>query len=331
MNTSNKTQAKIHIIGGAGFVGTRLSRVLDEQGVSYRVFDKTLTGDGFCDVTNPETLSAMPSAEVVINLAAEHRDDVSPRSLYDEVNVEGARNVCKYCRHEDIETIVFTSSVAVYGFAPEGTDETGGFNPFNDYGRTKMEAEAVYREWLAEKPANRSLVIVRPTVIFGEQNRGNVYNLLRQIAAGRFIMFGAGTNRKSMAYVQNIAEFLAFSAQFRPGEHLYNYVDKPDVDMNTLVAHCRSVLFGKSGVGLRLPGWLGVLVGYGFDMLATITHSKLPVSSIRVKKFMGTTAFTTSISETGFSPSCSLAEGIERTLRHEFLEDHSGHKLFYSE
>ena len=55
---------------------------------------------------------------------------------------------------------------------------------------------------------------------------GALLNLLRQIASGRFIMFGPGTNRKSMAYVQNIPEFLAFSAKFGPGEHVYNYVDQ---------------------------------------------------------------------------------------------------------
>lgn len=42
------------------------------------------------------------------------------------------------------------------------------------------------------------LTIIRPTVIFGEQNHGNVYNLLRQIAGGKFPMIGKGTNRKSM-------------------------------------------------------------------------------------------------------------------------------------
>lgn len=73
--------------------------------------------------------------------------------------------------------------------------------------------EAGYRAWLTEDPVNRSLVIVRPTVIFGEQNRGDVYNLLRQIATGRFIIFGSGANRKSMASVQSIAEFLALSIQ----------------------------------------------------------------------------------------------------------------------
>ena len=188
----------IHIIGGAGFVGTRLARVLSEQGTAFKIFDKALDGDAYCDVTKRDSLAALPTAEIVINLAAEHRDDVTPRSSYDDVNVEGARNVCDYCRHNNTRKIIFTSSVAVYGFAPEGTDERGAFNPFNDYGRTKMEAEAIYREWLAEDPENRSLIIIRPTVIFGEQNRGNVYNLPHQITSGRFVMFGLGTKIRLM-------------------------------------------------------------------------------------------------------------------------------------
>jgi thioester reductase-like protein len=56
-----------------------------------------------------------------------------------------------------------------------GPDETGAINYFNDYGRTKWLTEEKYRAWLASDPEN-SLTIIRPTVIFGEQNRGNVYN-----------------------------------------------------------------------------------------------------------------------------------------------------------
>lgn len=40
--------------------------------------------------------------------------------------------------------------------------------------------------------------IIRPTEIFGERNRGNVYNLLKQIAGGKFLMVGKGDNVKSM-------------------------------------------------------------------------------------------------------------------------------------
>ncbi len=85
-------------------------------------------------------------------------------------------------------------------------------------------------------------MIVRPTVVFGEQNRGNVYNLLRQIASGKFMMIGDGTNRKSMAYVENVAAFLEYSLGFENGVHIYNYIDKPDFDMNTLVSKVNKAL-----------------------------------------------------------------------------------------
>ena len=320
----------IALIGGAGFVGTRLSSVLDGSNKDYKIFDKALSGENYVDITKPETFESLPQLDVVINLAAEHRDDVTPKSLYDLVNVEGSANVCNFCRERGINTIVFTSSVAVYGFAPEGTDETGEINYFNDYGRTKYLAENVYRDWYEEDPENRNLVIVRPTVIFGEANRGNVYNLLKQIASGKFLMFGNGKNRKSMAYVQNVAEFLNFSTSLK-GYKLYNYIDKPDLDMNTLVSTVRETLFNKSGVGLRLPASLGKLAGYCFDIMAFLLRKKLPISSIRVKKFMGTTAFNTSVRDSGFQPSVSLEKGLKQALKYEFIEDNSANRTFLTE
>ena len=318
------------VIGGAGFVGTRLAEILERENVDFQILDKKLEGAQYVDITKPETLIALKSASMVINLAAEHRDDVMPKSLYDDVNVGGSRNICDYCRASNINTIIFTSSVAVYGFAPEGTDESGTINYFNDYGRTKHLAECVYRDWYEEDPENRNLVIVRPTVIFGEGNRGNVYNLLKQIASGKFLMFGNGKNRKSMAYVQNIAEFLNFSTALK-GYCLYNYIDKPDLDMNTLITTVRSTLFNKENIGLRFPAFLGHLAGYGFDLLALLLRRNLPISSIRVKKFMGTTAFNTSVGKSGFTPQVTLEEGLRRTLKYEFLENNADKQTFLTE
>lgn len=59
-------------------------------------------------------------------------------NLYDEVNVQGSENVCKSCTKLGIRKIILTLGVAVYGFAPIGTDENGTINYFNDYGRTKF-------------------------------------------------------------------------------------------------------------------------------------------------------------------------------------------------
>ena len=323
------------IIGSSGFLGSKLSFKINKKGVNFEKFDiKPINEINDClklNIEDQNSLDQLEGFDMIINLAAVHRDDIRPLSRYDDVNVQGSVNVCEAARKHGINKIIFTSSVAIYGFAPADTDESGEPNYFNDYGRTKYLAEQVYKEWQAEDPENRTLVIVRPTVIFGEGNRGNVYNLLKQIASRRFVMFGNGKNRKSMAYVENVAAFLEYSLSFKPGLHIYNYIDKPDFDMNTLVSKARKTLFGKNNVGLRLPAFLGMAIGYFADVVAKLTGKTLPVSSIRVKKFMGTTQFASSVSETGFMPPVSLEEGLIRTLRYEFLEDNLDKKTFETE
>jgi len=325
----------ITIIGGSGFVGTRLTTRLLAAGYSVKIADKNDSRKYshlrvFADVREPETLEkTLAESDVVINLAAEHRDDVTPKTLYDDVNVTGAENVCNVCTKLGIKKIIFTSSVAVYGFAPLGTDETGKINYFNDYGRTKWFAEEKYRQWLISNSDN-SLTIIRPTVIFGEQNRGNVYNLLRQIVSGKFPMIGKGTNVKSMAYVENVVAFIEYSLNNGSGEHLFNYIDKPDFDMNTLVTEVNRIL-GKSVKLFHWPYWIGYFGGLCFDVLAFILRKKLPISFIRVKKFCSNTMFEqNNIKNTNFKAPVSLNEGLINTIKYEFINKIED-QLFYTE
>ena len=73
---------------GAGFVGTRLASVLTDAKIPFAILDKVLKEDQYIDITDPETFRSLPHFDAVINLAAEHRDDVSPNLLYDLVNIE---------------------------------------------------------------------------------------------------------------------------------------------------------------------------------------------------------------------------------------------------
>ena len=324
------------IFGGSGFIGTRLSSRLVKSQKSFEIVDKVASGFFpervlLADLRYPLTLSFHVKPTALINLAAEHRDDVRPLSLYDEVNIDGARNVCNLARSEGVNKIIFTSSVAVYGFAPLGTNESGKISPFNDYGRTKWEAEQIYKDWQAEDPENRTLVIVRPTVVFGERNRGNVFNLLRQIASGKFLMVGDGLNRKSMAYVENVAAFIEYSLHFEPGLHIYNYIDKPDFTMNELIVHVNKLLGKSSDIKIRIPYWIGLNIGKVFDIIAFLTRKKFAISSIRVKKFCANSVYESAIDKTGFVAPIPLMEAIEETVRYEFLEDHQSEQVFYTE
>lgn len=328
----------INIIGGSGFIGSRLTkRLTQRENNKVRIIDKVIS-KSFPDITSigdvrnaSQLRDVVWDQSIIINLAAEHRDDVRPLSLYDEVNVGGAKNICTIAREMNVSTIVFTSTVAVYGFAPIGTDESGKIAPFNDYGRTKYEAEEIFKDWQAEAPDERTLVILRPTVVFGEQNRGNVYNLLRQIVSGKFVMVGNGENRKSMAYVENIAAFIEYSMTFKPGVHIYNFIDKPDFTMNQLVGSVRRMLGKSEYIGLRLPFAAGYVIGKGFDLVAAMTGKRFAISSIRVKKFCANSVYNTAIDETGFFSPVPLAQALEKTIRHEFIEKHDDEPLYFSE
>lgn len=325
----------IGIIGGAGFLGSYLAKVLRSKGIDHHIFDissddSRLNQTKF-DIETCGMHTNLHGIDTIINLAAVHRDDIKPLSKYSDVNVLGAKNICLAATKNNINTIIFTSSVAIYGFASPNTGEDGKPNYFNEYGKTKYLAEKVYRDWQAEDPQRRSLVIVRPTVIFGPGNRGNVYNLLSQIASKRFAMFGNGKNIKSMAYVENVAHFLLHTIALSPGVHIYNYVDKPDLSMNELVIIARRTLFNKPKVGFRMPAFLGVLIGKIFDFIAWLTGKPLSISSIRVKKFLATTQFSSAVSELGFVAPFSLSEGLEETLKYEFIEDNKDKQTYYTE
>ena len=203
---------KTLVIGGSGFVGSFLLKELDssltlnfdknnspffpEITIMGNILDKDKLNESFNDIGK------------VVLLAAEHRDDVYPTQLYYDVNVKGTKNVLEIMDKFGVNDLIFTSSVAVFGLNKNNPDENFPVDPFNHYGKSKLKAENIIRDWYNKKPTKRSVTIIRPTVIFGERNRGNVFNLLNQISSGKFLMIGKGNNKKSMAYVRNIVSFI---------------------------------------------------------------------------------------------------------------------------
>ena len=327
----------ITVIGGSGFIGSSFCRILSEANISFEIVDlkKSLLfpeKTKIADIRNKTSLSSAISGDTIVHLAAVHRDDVRDKSEYYSTNVEGTRNICRVAELLNIDKIVFTSSVAVYGFAAPNTDESGVINPFNDYGKSKFQGEEVLRVWYQTNPESRALSIIRPTVAFGEGNRGNVYNLMKHIWSGKFLMIGSGNNRKSMAYVGNVAAFIRHMCRSDQGYGLFNYVDTPDYDMNGLIDLLRRNILGKAGVGPRLPTLVGLAVGACADLATRLFNLKLPISVIRVRKFTATTSFSSAVDQVeGFRAPYSLADGIERTVNADFLNPDPDMPEFFTE
>lgn len=324
----------ISVIGGSGFVGSKL---IHEIGVNDCInldknpspFFNHITKIG--DIRSPNLIDLGLNTNAVILLAAEHRDDISPTKLYYDVNVDGTRNVLKKMDESGIKHLIFTSSVAIYGLNKNNPDENHIHDPFNHYGKSKWLAEKLIKQWYDEDPKGKSVTIIRPTVIFGERNRGNVYNLLNQISSGKFVMVGEGTNKKSMAYVGNVVSFIINRlSKAESGYNVFNYSDKPDYSMLELVNLIENKMKIKIP-SIKIPYLIGLLGGYCLDIIAKIIRVKFNISSVRVKKFCATTQFDASKAHHNFKAPYTLKDGLNKTLEFEFINEKDDDILFYSE
>jgi nucleoside-diphosphate-sugar epimerase len=316
---------KICVIGGAGFVGTRLCDRLSKSGHQVVIMDKLVPssneGSSFKyvvgDVRNLEDIErAVAGCDVIYNLAAEHQDNVRPEALYDQVNVDGAVNICEAARSNNVNRIIFTSSVAVYGSQDGPMDENAEHHYFNNYGRTKHLAEIEFKSWLNGDP-NRELVIVRPTVVFGPGNIGNVFNFLRQIKYGPFLMVGHGRNIKSMAFVDNVSAFLAFIADRSSRFEVFNYADKPDFSVRELVDFADRELGRLKPRRFSLPLEVGIAIGTLADIGSTLLQRSFPISAVRIRKFCASSEIdATKAMSIGFVPPVKMTDGLSNMIKH---------------
>jgi nucleoside-diphosphate-sugar epimerase len=134
-------------------------------------------------------------------------------------------------------------------------------------------------------------------------------------------MIGNGLNKKSIAYVENVASFLVHALCFKPGLHVYNYVDKPDFTMNSLVEIVNKTLNKQPYWNIRIPYILGLLIGFFCDFIGKIYGKKFSISFVRIKKFCSNSVYISKIECTGFSPPIPLDRAIDRTIRYEFIKN----------
>ena len=281
---------KILITGGSGFIGTRLVDELVKENHQIIIYDKVRSNkySEFSivgDVRNKDQLiKVSKDIDIIYNLAAEQ--------------------------------IIFTSSVAIYGLNRGTPNENMEAQPFNEYGRTKYEAEKIFLKWQKEEKTN--LQIIRPAVVFGEENRGNVFNLINQIVSGRFAMIGDGLNKKSMGYVGNIALFLASLKDSNKNLDIFNFAGKNDLSTKQIL----DIVIDELKITkkfLTIPYVVGIFGGFLLDIISKITGKKFPVSVVRVQKFTAeTTVSTKHLFKSGFEEKYSLEDGLRNMIRYEF-------------
>ncbi len=217
------------VLGASGFIGARLVRRLAAGGVRVRALDirpsrELVSGVDYIlgDVREPIDPEIGRGASLIYNIAALHRTPGHRDEEYFETNVAGALNATALAEACGVNTILFTSSISVYGPCEETRTEASPLRPVTAYGRSKQLAEQIHRLWLNAGP-DRRLIVARPGVIFGPGEVGNYTHLARALRGGYFAFPGRRDTVKSGGYVDELLSSFAFAIARPEREVLYNF------------------------------------------------------------------------------------------------------------
>jgi nucleoside-diphosphate-sugar epimerase len=269
-----------HIItGNKGFVGVNLVSYLRNKNKKYIGVSRVPSID---DVSyNKLDIEILKSAKSCIHLAGKAHDlkKTSEDAAYFEVNTELTKTLFDKFLKSKCEVFIYMSSVKAAADEVEGvlTEEVTP-NPVSVYGKSKLAAEKYILS--KEIPSNKRVYILRPCMIHGPNNKGNLNLLYSFVSKGIPYPFGKYENKRSFVSVENlcfIINELIENANIESG--VYNIADDESLSTKELVAIIGETI-GKSSKIVNIPKFLVNLFAKIGDFLP------LPINSERVQKLV---------------------------------------------
>jgi len=241
------------------------------------------------------------------------------REFY-EINRDGTTNVLDAAIQVGVKRAVIVSSNSPCGCNPHPDhlfDELSPFNPYMNYGRSKMEMELAARE----RAGKIETVLIRAPWFYGPNQPPRQTLFFRMIRDGKGPIIGNGMNLRSMAYVDNLCQGLVLAAiRDQAAGQVYWIADRRPYSMNEILDTIERLLeteFGQKCAHkrMRLPG-----LASEFAWLADMTLQSIGIyhQKIHVLSEMNKT-IACSVSraehELGYQPTVELEEGMRRSLR----------------
>jgi len=218
----NLDGTRILVTGGAGFVGSHVCPLLNENGSDVVIVDDLSVGSETNvpdeiriinqDITEPETVDTVSEVnpDVVLHLAAIHYVPYCsdhPGEAHG-TNVVGTRHILEGARRADVSKVVFASSAAVYPPREGSNPEESELEPIDVYGETKLLGEDLCQLFAAD--TGTPTAAARLFNIFGtnETNPHLIPAIIDQVKSGNEVELGNITPRRDFVFVTDVAEAL---------------------------------------------------------------------------------------------------------------------------
>jgi len=316
---------KILVTGGTGFTGKALVKELLYEGhqvvaLDYKEGLKTqeLKNWGaevlIGSVTDKSTVKkCMHGVDIVHHLAAAFRELDVPNSYYDEVNVNGTRNVLEAAFDAKVKKFIYCSTCGVHGNIDHPpADEDAPIQPADYYQRTKYEAEPIVNDYFKK---GLKTVIFRPAAIYGPGDPERFFMIFKRVAKGSFPMFGSGRTYYHPLYIDNLIDAFMLAMQDGKGDgEAYLIADDKYLEIEDLVRRVGRAM--DIDVKIRhYPIMPLVIAGHFFEKICKPFKITPPIFPRRVDWYRQNRAFKIDKArrELGYQPKVDIDEGLRRT------------------
>ncbi|MDR2778080.1 MAG: NAD(P)-dependent oxidoreductase, partial [Rickettsiales bacterium] len=247
---------RLVIVGGSGFLGQELLRTVGGRAVVLDLVSSKEICTSFVqtDITKSVDFKFFPD-DVVVHLAANQYHNYVPKKnrqlFFDSVNVAGIQNILEKMQRDGAKNMIFFSSDMVYGqprYIP--LDEAHPQNPFGFYGKSKVEAEVVCREY---RNKGFNITIFRPRIIVGKGRMGILKKLFKLIDMNLPVpMVGSGKNYYQMVSVGDCAKAVVLAIENAIPNREYNLGSRNPPPVRELL---KSLIEKSGSHSLLVPTW----------------------------------------------------------------------------
>jgi len=259
----------IVITGASGFVGQNLSEYLKSH--DFTVKPLSLRQKGWETVLDG-------GSQAIIHLAGKAHDtkNTSAANEYFQVNTELTKTLFDLFLKSDIKDFVYFSSVKAAADTVEGIlTEDVAANPKTPYGLSKLQAEQYILS--ATLPEGKRVFIIRPCMIHGPGNKGNLNLLFSVVKKGIPYPLAAYKNKRSFLSIDNLC-FAVEQLMTQPiASGIYQFADDEALSTNELIS-----LIGES-LSSKVKLW-GIPKGLINTLAKAGDVAKLPLNSERLQK-----------------------------------------------
>lgn len=328
--TGSGVRKRILITGGNGLIGRAVTQnlmarnncdlkvqVRDKRAARAEVgdqidFTKVQLEDGdFTRMGDREMVYLTRGCNAVIHAAGlVHKPD-APYQEYEVVNVRATQALAEASAQNGVDTFIFLSSSAVYGTGPfELVDEKAALQGKTPYAVSKMASE----HWLMmQQQTIPRIIVLRPSLVFGEGDRGNVLNLIKSIKQNKYKHVGNASASKSVIYSKDLAHAISLCIdRLPPGYHVFNLANPNPISVKDLTEDIAETL----GMPRKIQSVPTGLLKFGVKAAEIFMKDNAPINSDQLAKLTTTTTCSVDklVKDTGFQPRVELKSALRAEI-----------------